>query len=86
MSKVKVYSHQIHAWKNLLLKIYLFISLKYLAAFGEIASNFKVAKDKINSGVTDPRQIFAQSAEDVVSAWRKFEAKRKTMTYLPYKY
>jgi len=55
-------------------------------AFTTILSNFKTAHTKINSGVTDPGQIFAESHEDVKVAWQNFEAKRKTMTYLPYKY
>ena len=73
-------SHQIRAWKPLL-KFF-----DYLAAFASILEGFKLAQGKINSGVTDPKQIFAQSHEEVVAAWQGFEAKRKTMTYLPYKY
>jgi len=56
------------------------------AAFATTSANLKVAKEKINSGVTDPNQIFADKQEDVVSSWQNFEARRKTMTYLPYKY
>jgi len=56
------------------------------AAFAAIAANFEVAKVKINSGVTDPNQIFAENKDAVVAAWQGFEVKRKTMTYLPYKY
>ncbi|KIK03164.1 hypothetical protein K443DRAFT_677009 [Laccaria amethystina LaAM-08-1] len=56
------------------------------AAFATISSNLHVAQDKINSGVTDPNQIFAQSHDEAVASWRAFEVRRKTMTYLPYKY
>ncbi|KIK08763.1 hypothetical protein K443DRAFT_672282 [Laccaria amethystina LaAM-08-1] len=55
-------------------------------SFATISSNLHVAQDKINSGVTDPGQIFAQSHEEVVASWKAFEVKRKTLTYLPYKY
>jgi hypothetical protein len=56
------------------------------AAFATIAENFTLAKGKIVSGVTDPNHIFAEKQEVVISAWQNFEVKRKTMTYLPYKY
>jgi hypothetical protein len=59
---------------------------EYLASFEAVSTNFDIAKEKINSGVTNPNQIFAEKPEVVVSAWQGFEAKRKTMTYLPYKY
>jgi hypothetical protein len=59
---------------------------EYLVAFAAISTNFNVAKGKINSGITDPNQIFAENYQEVVSAWQGFEARRKTMTYLPYKY
>ena len=62
------------------------IFFEYLAAFAAIHANFNIAKDKINSGVNDPNQIFAESHEQVVDAWKNFEVKRKSMTYLPYKY
>jgi len=55
-------------------------------SFGTISSNLHVVQDKIHSGVTDPNQIFAQSHEEVVASWQAFEVKRKTLTYLPYKY
>jgi len=44
----------------------------------------KLAKEKINNGITDPNQIFVEKHEDVVNAWKAFEEKRKTMTYIPY--
>ena len=44
----------------------------------------KLAKNKINSGVTDPNKIFSQKYEVVVLAWQTFQEKRKTMTYVPY--
>jgi len=56
------------------------------AAFETTSENLLIAKGKIDSGVTDPHIIFAEQEQDVVSAWQNFEAKRKTMTYLPYKY
>jgi hypothetical protein len=56
------------------------------AAFATIASNFKTALAKINSGVTNYSQIFAESPDTVVDAWKAFEVKRKTLTYLPYQY
>jgi hypothetical protein len=55
-------------------------------SFATISSNLHVAQDKINSGVTDPKKIFAQSHDQVVASWQAFEVNRKTMTYLPYKY
>ena len=58
----------------------------YLAAFADIAANFNAALSQIKNGVTKSELIFAQSHEEVVTAWQSFEAKRKTMTYLPYKY
>jgi hypothetical protein len=45
----------------------------------------KIARDKINSGITNPQQIFTEKEADVVAAWQNFEASRKTMTYLPYR-
>lgn len=56
------------------------------AAFDCILGNLTQAKTNINNGVTDPKQIFAENHEDVTLAWQNFEARRKTMTYLPYKY
>ena len=58
--------------------------LEYTAGFATINANLDQAKDKINSGVTDPSQIFAQSQEEVADAWKAYEVKRKSMTYLPY--
>lgn len=55
-------------------------------SFATISKNLHTAQDKINAGVIDPNQIFAQSPDEVVAAWKAFEVKRKTMTYLPYKY
>ena len=81
MSKVNI-SHQIRAWKTL---NWVFFSI-FLAAFASILAGFKFAQGKINSGITDPNQIFAETHEEVVAAWQAFEVKRKTMTYLPYKY
>ena len=75
-----IYSHQSHAL-NPLIEFF-----EYLAAFADISANFSAALNSINSGITDPNVIFAQSYEEVVAAWQSFEAKRKTMTYLPYKY
>jgi len=49
-------------------------------AFETILANLKLAKEKINNGITDPNQIFAQKYEVVVVGWQTFEAKRKTMT------
>jgi hypothetical protein len=62
------------------------LSSEYLAAFVALSASYHAALAKINSGVTDPAQIFAQGHEQVVDSWKAFEAKRKTMTYLPYKY
>ena len=59
---------------------------EHLAAFDAILASFKLAQEKIKSGITDPAQIFAEKHEDVVIAWKAFEERRKTMTYLPYKY
>ena len=59
---------------------------EYLGAFAAILANFKLAQDKIRNGITNPTQIFAEKHEDVVLAWQAFENRRKTMTYLPYKY
>ncbi|KAF8800385.1 hypothetical protein BYT27DRAFT_7263027 [Phlegmacium glaucopus] len=56
------------------------------AAFEAIQANLKLAKEKINSGITDPSQIFVEKHEAVVDAWKAFEAKRRTMTYIPYIY
>jgi len=56
------------------------------AAFAAISANYTLAKNKINSGITNPNLVFAEKQEDVVHAYQSFEAKRKTMTYLPYKY
>jgi len=55
-------------------------------AFDNLGVSLKLAKSKIGYGVTDPTQIFAQTHEDVSIAWRAFEVRRKTMTYLPYNY
>jgi hypothetical protein len=57
-----------------------------LASFATVSANFNIALSKINSGVTDPKQIFAQTHEEAVDSWKNFEISRKTMTYLPYKY
>ena len=65
---------------------HLYWVFEYLAAFAAILSNFKLAQGKINSGITDPKQIFAESDEQVTAAWQALEVRRKTMTYLPYKY
>ena len=59
---------------------------EYLAAFAALLANFRLAQDKIKSGITDPNQIFAEKHEDVVIAWKAFQDRRRTMTYLPYKY
>jgi len=56
------------------------------AAFVTILSSLKTVKSKINRGVTDPHMIFVERHEDVVLAWQNFEVRRKSMTYLPYKY
>ena len=64
----------------------LYWAFEYPGAFAAILANFKLAQDKINSGITDPKQIFAENYEQVAAAWQALEVRRKTMTYLPYKY
>lgn len=64
----------------------LILSTRNLAAFADISANFSAALSSVKSGITDPNAIFAQGHEEVVTAWKAFEEKRKTMTYLPYKY
>jgi hypothetical protein len=56
------------------------------AAFETILASLNAAKDKINSGIYDPSLIFSEKHDEVVTAWQTFEVRRKTMTYLPYKY
>jgi len=51
-----------------------------------IHANLNSAKEKINNGVTNPNQIFGENQGAVEDAWKAFEVKRKTMTYLPYKH
>ena len=60
--------------------------MDYIAAFEVLHSSFKIIKSQINYGITDPDMIFKDSYEDVVAAWQGLEVRRKTMTYLPYKY
>ncbi|KAF9461491.1 hypothetical protein BDZ94DRAFT_1263482 [Collybia nuda] len=50
------------------------------SAFEVIGANLKLAKETISHGVTDPHQVFAESFDDVINAWRAYETKRKTMT------
>jgi hypothetical protein len=57
-----------------------------IGAFEAIQANLKLAKEKISNGITDPSQIFLEKHEAVADAWRAFEAKRRTMTYIPYIY
>ena len=75
-----IYSHPIHAWNAFL------IFFQYLAAFAAVSASYHTASTKINSGVSDPSEIFAEGHEQVVDAWKGLEVSRKTMTYLPYKY
>ncbi|KAF8800318.1 hypothetical protein BYT27DRAFT_7262967 [Phlegmacium glaucopus] len=78
--KGNVYPRQIHVWNP-------FIEFSIMVgAFEAIQANLKLAKEKINSGITDPNQIFLEKHETVVAAWKAFEAKRRTMTYIPYIY
>ncbi|KAF8800320.1 hypothetical protein BYT27DRAFT_7200221 [Phlegmacium glaucopus] len=56
------------------------------AAFETLDKNLDLANDKIEDGITDPHRIFNGTHEAVADGWRAFEVKRKTMTYLPYKY
>lgn len=60
------------------------VNWNLLGEFEAILANLKLAKEKINNGITDPNQIFVEKHEDVVNAWKAFEEKRKTMTYIPY--
>ncbi|KAF8800375.1 hypothetical protein BYT27DRAFT_7217068 [Phlegmacium glaucopus] len=53
-------------------------------AFKAIHANLTLAKERINNGITDPNQIFAENSDVVREAWKAYEEKRKTMTYLPY--
>ena len=79
--KGDVFIHQIHP-RNLLIEF--FFSFGYVVAFETVLAHLKQAKEKINRGITDPNQIFGEKYDVVILAWKNFEEKRKTMTYVEY--
>jgi hypothetical protein len=82
LSDQKNYLQELHQYLPAILKTIQEVK----AAFAAISASYHTASTKINSGVTDPKQIFAESHEQVSDSWKALEVSRKTMTYLPYKY